>query len=53
MRGRVKIHQILEREIGNAVVNTCDTGWGWSPVTLGKVLGLIAKTQKTQVPSHQ
>lgn len=31
MCGRVKIHQILEREIGNAVVNTCDSGWGWSP----------------------
>lgn len=31
MSGRVKIHQILEREIGNAVVNACDYRLGLEP----------------------
>lgn len=50
MKGRVKIHHITGREIENAIVNAYDTGWGWSPVTVCKLTGLITNTQLKHKP---
>lgn len=45
MKSRVKCHQITGRETGIVMVKAQNTGWGWCPVSVCKVLGFITNTQ--------